>query len=146
MASKCLVEFRDKKMVVNFDGSLMQQELFDNLQASGVVVNVDTARLRLTVYDEDFSTFVDITDDFVIKDKFRLQLHEVSEYRVADVLDIVEVARLPPQVVPLAAMYTLPRVPLDIQMAVETHQQGMHLEKRRRVIQWLFHDLCTYGM
>ncbi|KAL3254783.1 hypothetical protein MRX96_017526 [Rhipicephalus microplus] len=81
MASKCLVEFRDKKIVVNFDGSLTRQQLFDNLQASGVIVNVDTARLRLRVYDKDFSTFVDVTDDFVIKDKFKVQLHEVSEYR-----------------------------------------------------------------
>ncbi|XP_075727907.1 sterile alpha motif domain-containing protein 3 isoform X1 [Rhipicephalus microplus] len=146
MASKCLVEFRDKKVVVNFDGSLTRQQLFDNLRASGVIVNVDTARLRLRVYDEDFSTFVDVTDDFVIKDKFKVQLDEVSEYWVADVLDMVEVARLPPQIGPVSVMYTLPPVPLDIQMAVETHQRGMHLEKRRRVIEWLFRDLCSYGM
>ncbi|XP_065280862.1 uncharacterized protein [Dermacentor albipictus] len=145
MASKCLVEFREKKIVVHFDGSLTRQELIGNLQASSVLANVDTAQLKLTVYDEDFKVFVDVPDDFVIIDKLKLQLKEVSEYRVVDVLD-VEVAQMPLQLAPTLTSYTLPPVPLDIQMAVEKHRAGMHFEKRQRLIQWLFHDLCSYGM
>lgn len=49
MASKCLVEFREKKIVVNFDESLTRQELLANLQASGVLPNVDSAQLKFTV-------------------------------------------------------------------------------------------------
>ncbi|KAH7933578.1 hypothetical protein HPB49_014033 [Dermacentor silvarum] len=145
MASKCLVEFREKKIVVNFDESLTRQELLANLQASGVLPNVDSAQLKFTVYDEDFKVFVDVSDDFVITDKLKVQLKEVSEYRVADVLD-VEVAQMPLQVAPTFMSYTLPPVPLDIQMAIEKHRAGMHFEKRQRLIQWLFHDLCSYGM
>ncbi|KAH6920477.1 hypothetical protein HPB50_028535 [Hyalomma asiaticum] len=144
MTSKCLVEFRDKKIVVRFDEALTQQELFSNLEASGALT-VDTAQLRLTVYDDDFSTFVDVTDDFIIKDKFKLLLKEVSEYRVVDVLDTA-LEPVTTRVLSAPMLYTLPSVPLDIRIAVEAHQQGMHFDKRRRVIQWLFHDLSAYGM
>nr|XP_054931805.1 uncharacterized protein LOC129387132 [Dermacentor andersoni] len=145
MASKGLVELREKKIIVHFDRSLTRQELIGNLQASSLLANVDTAQLKLTVYDEDFEVFVDVSDDFVIIDKLKLQLKEVSEYRVVDVLD-VEVAQMPLQLAPTLTSYTIPPVPLDIQMAVEKHRAGMHFEKRQRLIQWLFYDLCSYGM
>ncbi|KAH7985371.1 hypothetical protein HPB49_026458 [Dermacentor silvarum] len=97
------------------------------------------------VYGEDFKVFVDVSDDIVIIDKFKVQLKEVSEYRVVDVLD-VEVAQMTLQVAPTFMSYTLPPVPLDIQMAIEKHRGEMHFEKRQRLIQWFFHDLCSYGM
>nr|XP_054929008.1 uncharacterized protein LOC126534872 [Dermacentor andersoni] len=53
---------------------------------------------------------------------------------------------MPLQLAPTLTSYTLPPVALDIQMAVEKHRSGMHFEKRQRLIQWLFHDLCSYGM
>ncbi|XP_075559966.1 sterile alpha motif domain-containing protein 3-like [Dermacentor variabilis] len=40
----------------------------------------------------------------------------------------------------------LPTVPQDISMSIERHRAGQYFKNRRRVLQWLYHDLCLQTM
>lgn len=143
MASKCLVTFRDRNIVVNFDGEFTKKDLFSNLQSSNVLAEQDCASLSLQVYDEDFSMFVDVTNDFVIPHKSKIKIKEPTEFRIVDVLD-VELIEQTQQ--PARTVYTLPQPPLTLKLSLERHVPGTHFKSRNQVIQWIFHDLSTYTL
>ncbi|XP_070384807.1 uncharacterized protein [Dermacentor albipictus] len=64
---------------------------------------------------------------------------------IVDVLNIEEVS--PTAVLPsVHTVYVLPNTPLDIKLSIERHSQGQYFENRRRVVQWLYNDLCSYKM
>ncbi|XP_075736712.1 uncharacterized protein LOC142776628 isoform X1 [Rhipicephalus microplus] len=37
-------------------------------------------------------------------------------------------------------------MPLDVKLSIDRHQQGHYFGNRRRVLQWLYNDLCSYRM
>ncbi|XP_075542856.1 uncharacterized protein LOC142576565 [Dermacentor variabilis] len=145
MACKCLVTFGDKNVVVPFVGPWKRAQLFEYLKRERAFAGIDFGSATLTVFDADFGLHVDVTDDFTIEDKSKLQIKEGSQYRIVDVID-VEVLPAAPQEPAARRIYTLPSVPVDIRLSIEKHQPGRYFANRRRVVEWLYHDLCTYTM
>ncbi|KAL3255547.1 hypothetical protein MRX96_017447 [Rhipicephalus microplus] len=37
-------------------------------------------------------------------------------------------------------------MPLDVKLSIDRHQQGHYFGNCRRVLQWLYNDLCSYRM
>ncbi|XP_075526584.1 uncharacterized protein LOC142558320 [Dermacentor variabilis] len=145
MACKCLVTFGDKNVVVPFVGPWKRAQLFEYLKRERAFASIDFGSATLTVFDADFRLHVDVTDDFIIEDKSKLEIKEGSQYRIVDVID-VEVLPAAPQEPPARRVYTLPSVPVDIRLSIEKHQPGRYFSNQRRVVEWLYQDLCTYTM
>ncbi|XP_077511926.1 uncharacterized protein LOC144122256 [Amblyomma americanum] len=94
------------------------------------------------MFEEDFNVFVDIPEDFEIRDRAKIKVSEDCQVRIADVLDEPQQAEQSR----VTATYSLPAVPNDIKFSIERHQSGQYFRARSRVVQWLYHDLCLYTM
>ncbi|KAH6940970.1 hypothetical protein HPB50_011411 [Hyalomma asiaticum] len=78
---KCLVTHGDKNVVVPFVGPWKRAQLFEYLKRERAFAGIDFGNASLTVFDEDFRVHVEVTDDFIIADKSKLELKEGSQYR-----------------------------------------------------------------
>ncbi|XP_070390903.1 sterile alpha motif domain-containing protein 3-like [Dermacentor albipictus] len=141
MASKCLVMYGASNVVVTFDEPCSRQDLLGQLAKNETFKDVDVCALGLTIFDEDFETFVEITEDSAIHNKAKIKVKETNQVRIADVLE-----KGPPQQARPGHVYMLPTVPQDISMSIERHRAGQYFKNRRRVLQWLYHDLCLQTM
>ncbi|KAL3244585.1 hypothetical protein MRX96_047152 [Rhipicephalus microplus] len=77
-ASKCLVAYGDKNVVVTFHGPWTKENLTEHIKTSKPFEGLDFSAMSLKVFDKDFEMYVDIDDDFVIPDKARLLIKETS--------------------------------------------------------------------
>ncbi|KAL1473653.1 hypothetical protein MTO96_038541 [Rhipicephalus appendiculatus] len=141
---KCLVKHGEKNVVVPFVGPWKRAQLFEYLKRERAFAGIDFGSASVTVFDEDFGLHVEVTDDFVIEDKSKLEIKEGSQYRIVDVIDL-EVLPTAPQL-PVPRVYTLPPVPGDVKMSIDKHTPGQYFANRRRVVEWLYYDLCSYTM
>ncbi|XP_077527935.1 uncharacterized protein LOC144139478 [Haemaphysalis longicornis] len=145
MSCKCMVTYKDRNVVVNFTGQWKPKDLLDNLKQTGALTGVDFTSASLTVYDEDFQTHVEVSDDFIILDRARFTIKETAEYRIVDVLD-VEVLPAEQLPMPPRTIYTLPAPPLTLKLSMEKHERGKLFKHRRQLVHWLYEDLKSYAM
>ncbi|KAK8773650.1 hypothetical protein V5799_011814 [Amblyomma americanum] len=74
MTSKCLVTFRERNFVLPFDGTLTQRGLVERVRDHELFRGIDVATLIFTMFEEDFNVFVDIPEDFEIRDREKISL------------------------------------------------------------------------
>ncbi|KAK8756144.1 hypothetical protein V5799_001154, partial [Amblyomma americanum] len=144
MTSKCLVTFRERNFVLPFDWTLTQRGLVERVRDYELFRGIDVATLIFTMFEEDFNVFVDIPEDFEIRDRTKIKVSEDCQVRIADVLDGPQQAEKSRVIATYSLTYSLPAVPNDIQFGIERHQSGQYFKARSRVVQWLYHDLCLY--
>ncbi|KAH6933589.1 hypothetical protein HPB50_016685 [Hyalomma asiaticum] len=80
---KCSVTHGDKNVVVPFVGPWKRAQLFEYLKRERTLAGIDFGNASLTVFDEDFGLPVEVTDDFIIADKLKLEIKEGSQYRIS---------------------------------------------------------------
>ncbi|XP_077514353.1 uncharacterized protein LOC144125119 [Amblyomma americanum] len=146
MTSKCLVTFRERNFVLPFDGTLTRRGLVERVGDHELFRGIDVATLIFTMFEEDFNVFVDIPEDFEIRDRAKIKVSEDCQVRIADVLDEPQQAEQSRVTATYSLTYSLPAVPNDIKFSIERHQSGQYFRARSRVVQWLYHDLCLYTM
>ncbi|KAK8761343.1 hypothetical protein V5799_027390 [Amblyomma americanum] len=74
MTSKCLVTFRERNFVLPFDGTLTRRGLVERVRDHELFRGIDVATLIFTMFEEDFNVFVDIPEDFEIRDREKISL------------------------------------------------------------------------
>ncbi|KAL3193542.1 hypothetical protein MRX96_016893 [Rhipicephalus microplus] len=144
-ASKCLVAYGNKNVVVTFHGPWTKENLTEHVKTSKPFEGLDFSAMSLKVFDKDFDMYVDIDDDFVIPNKARLLIKETVQYRIVDVLNVEEA--IPSTVCgDERTVYLLPNMPLDVKLSIDRHEQGHYFGNHCRVLRWLYNDLCSYRM
>ncbi|KAK8770089.1 hypothetical protein V5799_013446, partial [Amblyomma americanum] len=81
MTSKCLVTFRERNFVLPFDGTLTRRGLVERVGDHELFRGIDVATLIFTMFEEDFNVFVDIPEDFEIRDRAKIKVSEDCQVR-----------------------------------------------------------------
>ncbi|XP_064470051.1 uncharacterized protein LOC135384795 [Ornithodoros turicata] len=127
-----------------------------------LVLQINELPHVVRVYGDDFELFLDYTPDTVLNDKSRILVtHQekdesrtpVSFQRPATRMN--EVALDPHAMTsteicddtPQATSYALPKFPADIQLSLKAWQDKVIQSLlRTRIVSWIYHDLCRYGL
>ncbi|XP_077514735.1 uncharacterized protein LOC144125330 isoform X1 [Amblyomma americanum] len=145
MTSKCLVTFRERNFVLPFDGTLTRRGLVERVRDHELFRGIDVATLIFTMFEEDFNVFVDIPEDFEIRDREKISLRglpgsDCGCSRRAPASGAIPChCHVQPHIQPASCTKRYP-------IQYRAHQSGQYFKARSRVVQWLYHDLCLYTM